>query len=120
MVSFDATSRKFTLSYINDLSPLQGEQIQKSYTVRVFGEVGIVQKKQTFGEFKLKVNNPCADPDLVKLFPISDGAQPDKSYTLYDLPPTGLTWIHKELYVNTQPFMHNMCGPIAYKVRFEG
>ena len=90
------------------------------YIVTLTGASGetIIVTSNTF--FKLRLLNPCFDPNLVQIKPV---ALPiGMSYTLYAnsplLPFPILT--HQAWSYTTTPIAHTLCGSIHYTATFEG
>lgn len=110
--------RVFTFFNDHELS-LAGANFT-DYTITVTADAGIVTFKQDVAQFNLRISNPCIDLDFVQ---INKEALPmGLTYALWDYEPVpdGFKFTHDPFTVSTQPFDHELCGEVRYKVYFEG
>lgn len=116
-ISFDQLTRTFMISQADDLS-LSGP-ISRDHTVRVIGESGSSRTVTGSQYFLLRLKNPCIDPAFVTVeaAELPGGLE----YALYDFDPDlGFKFVHEAFTVKTEPFIHELCGDIAYKASFAG
>ena len=78
-VSFDSTTRTFTIRNASDLSP--AGSTYTDYTITVTGAiVGDNMTKQDSASFVLRLLNPCIDSNFVQVVEIP---LDDQAYTLF-------------------------------------